>query len=1200
MKTIKPLPEHVRHSVRSGVIMFDMTKVVEELVFNSLDAGATKISIFVGVVTCCVKVVDDGSGICRDDLVLLGERYATSKFQDFTDLGSASESIGFRGEALASISDISLMEITTKAIGKPNGYRKVMKGSKCLYLGIDDERKDCGTTVIVRDLFYNQPVRRKYMSSSHKKVLDFIKKCVLRIALVHSDVSFSVLDIESDEEIFQASPSSSALSLLMRGCGTEASNSFRKVYGSDGMMNISGYISVPGESFAMKAFQCVYINLRFVSKGPIHKLLNHLAASLECSDPWKFRDGLQTGKRNRSQSNPAYILCITCPGHLYDFSFEPSKTYIEFKNWEPVLAFIEKVILALWKKDTSLEFVDEGADLPAKGKRHKVADEIIVPKEDCPGIVEPTRKKFKRNNNQMSSNILLPHFHNVNRDDDSMSSGNDAWWSPHFEFENKSGHLNEQTTGGEFDHQTDTHLRSLAMEMGKRGDLPQVLDANDFMEASFAAVMRSRKHSSERFENSSHIDYAFRKVSEGLSLEFGNFNNGLDINNCTGKNLLRGCSSRGNLTLHEPTLAHDPVIRNDKGNEWLAPVIETKQDGFWCDAFSDAFGFCQRSTTSDCALGDLGQGDGLFTPQGFQYSKSIGIGEDSNNLPKDAEEFHRREDTSVRKKYASVAQVGNSSVKHCCFGSELSHLPFDPPSEIMWDCDDHNRCEMLEGRLRLQRKPESGKFFREDDHINFIDDIVPQMYCQETSATVFKNSLIDVENYTHPDENFSVSFWRHTNNLGIEQDNIRKNKFSQRGGTENNVCKRSSRRSHSAPPFYRCKKRFVSLSCSEIKSKNSDPSCSYHVSSFKELDDLYCQTRSSGASHRHPGGSILNDVLYHRRQDTEKRLSSASDLDASNGCRTVPSEPKKVNGIRDFISEESLDPVEPITKWRHKHPVTKVSNGYHEFQDIDSVLDISSGLLHRLGDESLVPESMNRDSLEDAKVLQQVDKKFIPVVASGMLAIIDQHAADERIRLEELREKVLAGEARTVTHLDAEQELALPEMGYQLLQSYSEQIRNWGWICNINAQGTTSFKKDMSIIRRQQNQITLQAVPCILGVNLSEDDLSEFLQQLADTDGSSTIPPSVLRVLNSKACRGAIMFGDSLLPSECSLIVEELKQTSLCFQCAHGRPTTVPLVNLKALHKQVAKLSPNQAWHGLQREVIALGRAKARLNASRS
>lgn len=129
------------------------------------------------------------------------------------------------------------------------------------------------------------------------------------------------------------------------------------------------------------AFTVTDINSRFVSKGPIHKLLNNFAASFDSTDDWKPTDGLQTGRRSRIQPCPGYILCITCPRHLYELSFEPSKTNVEFKvlnfssdlnllrlflyfkaclylylwqNWEPILTLIERIILANWKKDEGL------------------------------------------------------------------------------------------------------------------------------------------------------------------------------------------------------------------------------------------------------------------------------------------------------------------------------------------------------------------------------------------------------------------------------------------------------------------------------------------------------------------------------------------------------------------------------------------------------------------------------------------------------------------------------------------------------------------------------------------------------------------------------------------------------------------------------------------------------------------------------
>ncbi|EYU39428.1 hypothetical protein MIMGU_mgv1a002289mg [Erythranthe guttata] len=258
----------------------------------------------------------------------------------------------------------------------------------------------------------------------------------------------------------------------------------------------------------------------------------------------------------------------------------------------------------------------------------------------------------------------------------------------------------------------------------------------------------------------------------------------------------------------------------------------------------------------------------------------------------------------------------------------------------------------------------------------------------------------------------------------------------------------------------------------------------------------------------------------------------------------------------------------------------------------DVILDISSDILHC---DSLVPKSIDRTSLEDSIVLNQVDKKFIAIVAGKTLAMVDQHAADERVRLEELRHKVLSGEMKTITYLDAEQELVLPEIGYQLLHNYAEQMQTWGWICNIHSQDMNSFTKHLDFLHKQPTVVKLLAVPCILGVNLTDIDLLEFLQQLEDTDGSSVIPPSVHRILNSKSCRGAIMFGDTLLPSECSLLVEELKRTSLCFQCAHGRPTTVPLVNLNLLHNKIDKPLLDESWHGLRRHKLSLERSAQRL-----
>ncbi|KAH9619504.1 hypothetical protein KSS87_015650 [Heliosperma pusillum] len=235
-----------------------------------------------------------------------------------------------------------------------------------------------------------------------------------------------------------------------------------------------------------------------------------------------------------------------------------------------------------------------------------------------------------------------------------------------------------------------------------------------------------------------------------------------------------------------------------------------------------------------------------------------------------------------------------------------------------------------------------------------------------------------------------------------------------------------------------------------------------------------------------------------------------------------------------------------------------------------------------------------------------------------------QHAADERIRLEEMRQKVHSGELMSITYLEEEKELVLPEIEYQLLCNYAESIQHWGWKCNIFCQESGSFSKNLDLLNDQASHLRLLAVimyfillsdqsflilpyqsgmadsrsKCILDFRQRSYGQFDLLGTLCS--GCEVVRRGSARISGT----GAIMFGDKLLPSECSLIVEELKRTSLCFQCAHGRPTTAPLVNLKALHRRVLQLGSSHkgskmTWHGLHRNDINVARAKHRLDAAR-
>ncbi|KAL6521457.1 hypothetical protein OROGR_018026 [Orobanche gracilis] len=280
------------------------------------------------------------------------------------------------------------------------------------------------------------------------------------------------------------------------------------------------------------------------------------------------------------------------------------------------------------------------------------------------------------------------------------------------------------------------------------------------------------------------------------------------------------------------------------------------------------------------------------------------------------------------------------------------------------------------------------------------------------------------------------------------------------------------RRSLSSPLFHKRKTRYMDLTNSStmLSAKSTSPNTSATLLSTEpgdsscrklhsETRNLKCSQKSFGQCHSSP---------------MERRV-----IDCSIAERPI------LKITPEVITFENGGPQEneqfgnmEIVEWSafnwdsgsSKHSGGSRSDTKNE-QHI--ILDISD-FLHLAGDP-LTPKSIDRTSLEDAKVLNQVDKKFIAVVAGKTLAMIDQHAADERIKLEDLRLKVLSGEMKTIMYLDADQEMVLPEIGYQLLQNYAAQVQSWGWICNIPSPDTSSFSKHMDFLHRQQTVVKLLA-----------------------------------------------------------------------------------------------------------------------------
>ena len=252
-----------------------------------------------------------------------------------------------------------------------------------------------------------------------------------------------------------------------------------------------------------------------------------------------------------------------------------------------------------------------------------------------------------------------------------------------------------------------------------------------------------------------------------------------------------------------------------------------------------------------------------------------------------------------------------------------------------------------------------------------------------------------------------------------------------------------------------------------------------------------------------------------------------------------------------------------------------------------SILDLND--LAFLGND-LVPRELSRGTLKGCTSLGQVDKKFVVSLSGSTLLLFDQHAADERIRLERLTfstvGKLKEGDedcsfkcAPTICFHATLEELSV-------LHAYGDRLRSWGWEIEEN--------------QTNNSVLIVSRIPCIDGRKLTIPDLREYMEQLHATSGSKAMPKAMAYVLGSRACRSAIKFGDRLTPEQCAALIHDIKETAMPFQCAHGRPTCAPLIDLSKLKSvenmlQKKRLRPDNS----ARKIVSLRELKRRRNSSR-
>ncbi len=334
MPKINVLPKQVAELIAAGEVVERPSSVIKELVENSIDAGATVITVEIkhGGISY-MRITDNGCGILREDVPLAFLRHATSKIKVDNDLNSIA-TLGFRGEALAAVSSVSKVEMLTKTEGTQSGTHYVIEGSE------EKEYSDAGcpegTTIIIRDLFYNTPARMKFL----KKDVSEANACAAvidRIALSHPEVSFKF--IRDGKQTLSTVGDGKIKSAVYSVLGREFSNSLIDVEGEQNGVSVSGLICKPVACKPTRNNQFTFLNGRLVRSGTV-------IAAVEQA----YKNSAMIGKF------PSFVLYINVPFDTVDVNVHPAKTEVRFSDEKRIFDSVYVAVKnALSKGDTRPE-----------------------------------------------------------------------------------------------------------------------------------------------------------------------------------------------------------------------------------------------------------------------------------------------------------------------------------------------------------------------------------------------------------------------------------------------------------------------------------------------------------------------------------------------------------------------------------------------------------------------------------------------------------------------------------------------------------------------------------------------------------------------------------------------------------------------------------------------------------------------------
>ena len=396
---IRVLDQHTIDKIAAGEVIERPSSVVKELVENSIDAGATRVTVeIVDGGTTMIRVTDNGSGIDESDVRKAFVSHATSKLDTIDDLFNIS-SLGFRGEALSTIAAVSKVEMITKTRDSVSGYKYVIHGGQ--EISLEEVGAPDGTTIISRNIFYNTPARLKFLKTNMTEG-SYINDLMSHIALSHPEVAIKL--ISGGKTIVDTRGDGRLKETIYSLYGKEITQGLLEVDYKDEDIKITGYVGKPFLAKGNRSFENYYVNGRYVKSAVVNKAIE------------------EAYKTHIMQHRfPYTALFIELPTYMVDINVHPAKREFRFDNEK---ALFHAVFHAVADALTDKEFI------PSTEADYKTKQTIFSPpvKEEAKDLRES--KPFDVKKESQPSKIAAPYEEGMRDGVGSSMADKDSFYKP--------------------------------------------------------------------------------------------------------------------------------------------------------------------------------------------------------------------------------------------------------------------------------------------------------------------------------------------------------------------------------------------------------------------------------------------------------------------------------------------------------------------------------------------------------------------------------------------------------------------------------------------------------------------------------------------------------------------------------------------------------------------------------------------------